>query len=682
MVRDIILVTGGAGYIGSHTAIELLENGYEVVIVDNLCNASYDAVARVEFLTGKKVTFYNLDIRDKDALLKVFQAHKIVGVIHFAALKAVGESTQIPLKYYDNNINGTISLVECMRESKVKSIVFSSSATVYGDVTRFGDKSMIPIPEHCPTDPTNPYGRTKHVIECLLHDMHTSEPLEWQVAILRYFNPIGAHPLGLLGEDPLGIPNNLLPYLAQVASGRREFLNVFGNDYDSHDGTPIRDYIHVVDLAKGHIAALKYLNQDREDGLFREWNLGTGKGSTVFDVYNAFCKAVGRELPYKVAGRRAGDVLNLTANPLRANTELKWKADWGMERACSDLWRWTVQNPFGFEVKNYKWRFFSDSHDHAHDYNNRLHTIERGPLQLSVANYGATIQDITFNGNSVVTKFESFQDYQKDSNPYFGATIGRYANRIRGASAKIEGVQFSFDKNSGNNTLHGGKNLFSRQFWLGPNVASDEEKTTLEFMLVDADGSCGFPGELTTVVKYVVTESAVTIEYESNVNKDGLPTIVNLTNHTYFNLSADENIDDTIVELATKKALQLVEGLPTGDIIEKNATGTLSGAWDDCFVVSEDDFTIDTRERNLIKIVEATHPRLHVRLAVWTTEPAFQFYTGDHTNTGKYARRSGFCVEPSRYVDAINLPQWTPQVLLKPHEQYGSKIQYAFERTD
>ena len=279
-MSEYIVVTGGAGYIGSHTVVELIQHGYKVIIVDNLVNSSYDAVARIEYIVKQPIPFFNVDLQNYDELLKVFQSYNIKGVIHFAALKAVGESTQIPLEYYENNVGGTMSLLKVMKKVGVKTIVFSSSATVYGDATRF--ENMIPIPEHCPNDPTNPYGKTKYMIENILKDMQTADS-SWRTAILRYFNPIGAHPSGLIGEDPLGIPNNLLPYLAQVAIGRREKLSVFGNDYKSHDGTPIRDYIHVVDLAKGHIAALNYMQQIEESkGLYREWNLGTGKGSTVF----------------------------------------------------------------------------------------------------------------------------------------------------------------------------------------------------------------------------------------------------------------------------------------------------------------------------------------------------------------------------------------------------------------
>lgn len=278
----------------------------------------------------------------------------ITSVLHFAGLKAVGESTKIPLAYYEQNVGGTVNLVKILEEFNITTFVFSSSATVYGDATRFDN--MIPIPEECPTGPESPYGRTKVFVEHVLRD-HTLANPRWNTALLRYFNPMGAHPSGLMGEDPLGIPNNLLPYLAQVAIGRREKLFVFGNDYEgSRDGTPIRDYIHVLDLAKGHIAALEKLEQvqkeqpvrSRKQGFVREWNLGTGRGSTVMEVIKSFSAAVGRDLPYEVVGRRAGDVLDLTAKPTRANKELNWKSELSMKEACEDLWKWTTMNPKGY----------------------------------------------------------------------------------------------------------------------------------------------------------------------------------------------------------------------------------------------------------------------------------------------------------------------------------------------
>ncbi|KAI8393308.1 UDP-glucose 4-epimerase [Radiomyces spectabilis] len=340
MDQKSVLVTGGAGYIGSHTVIELLNANYSVVIIDNLCNSSYEAVRRIEKITGKSVTFYKVDLLDKKAMVEVFKRHPNIGsVIHFAGLKAVGESTKIPLDYYHNNITGTVLLLQAMKENNVKDIIFSSSATVYGD------PPIIPIPETCPTGATNPYGRTKHYIENMIRDLCTAEP-DWNAGLLRYFNPAGAHPSGILGENPLGIPNNLMPFLAQVAIGRREYLSVFGNDFPTKDGTPIRDYINVVDLAKGHIAALEKL---REKPGCVEYNLGTGKGKTVLEMVAAFSKAVGRDLPYKIVGRRAGDVTNLTANPAKANEELKWKAEVSIEESCASLWNWQSKNPNGLE---------------------------------------------------------------------------------------------------------------------------------------------------------------------------------------------------------------------------------------------------------------------------------------------------------------------------------------------
>ncbi|CEP12644.1 hypothetical protein [Parasitella parasitica] len=337
MSQKAILVTGGAGYIGSHTVIELLEAGREVVIYDNLYNASYEAVERIEKITGKKPIFYKADVLDKKALLEVFSRHSIGSVIHFAGLKAVGESTKIPLDYYYNNITGTIVLLQAMKEANIKNIVFSSSATVYGE------PPVIPIPETSPTDAKSPYGRTKLFVEHIIRDLCTAEK-DWNAALLRYFNPAGAHPTGQLGENPTGIPNNLMPYFAQVAIGKRDHLSIFGKDYPTRDGTCIRDYIHVVDLAKGHLAALKKLEDN--PGCV-EYNLGTGVGSTVLEMVHAFIKAVGRDLPYVITDRRAGDVPNLTADPTKANIELNWKAEKSLEEACASLWKWQQNCPEG-----------------------------------------------------------------------------------------------------------------------------------------------------------------------------------------------------------------------------------------------------------------------------------------------------------------------------------------------
>ena len=335
-----ILVTGGAGFIGSHTCVELLNAGYEVVVVDNLYNASEKALERVEQITGKKVTFYEADILDRDALNAIFDKEQIDSVIHFAGYKAVGESVRKPIEYYYNNITGTLILCDVMRKHNVKNIVFSSSATVYGD------PAFIPITEECPKGKiTNPYGQTKGMLEQVLTDIYVSDP-EWKVVLLRYFNPIGAHKSGLIGEDPKGIPNNLVPYVAQVAIGKLKCLGVFGNDYDTPDGTGVRDYIHVVDLAKGHVAAIKKV-EETEPGVLI-YNLGTGKGYSVLDVVHAFEKACGKEIPYEIKPRRAGDIATCYADPTKAKNELGWVAQYGIEEMCEDSWRWQTMNPNGY----------------------------------------------------------------------------------------------------------------------------------------------------------------------------------------------------------------------------------------------------------------------------------------------------------------------------------------------
>lgn len=357
MVRGTCLITGGTGYIGSFTVLELLQNDYDVVVVDNLYNSFDEVVNRIELISGKRPAFENVDITDASAIEAVFAKYPAIdSVIHFAALKAVGESSEIPLDYYFTNVYGTLNLLKSMAKHNVYNIVFSSSATVYGDATRF--PNMIPIPEDCPLGPTNPYGNTKMTVELAITDFINSqrtnlkkagkdaEADKWNGALLRYFNPAGSHPSGIMGEDPQGIPFNLLPLLAQVATGKREKLLVFGDDYASHDGTAIRDYIHILDLSAGHLSALNYL-RDHHPGV-RAWNLGTGRGSTVFEMVKAFSAAVGRDLPYQVVGRRAGDVLNLTSNPSRANQDLGWKATHTLEDACEDLWRWTKNNPEGY----------------------------------------------------------------------------------------------------------------------------------------------------------------------------------------------------------------------------------------------------------------------------------------------------------------------------------------------
>ena len=333
-------MTGGAGFIGSHTCVELLEAGYEVVVVDNLYNASRKSMDRVEQITGKKLTFYEADILDREALNQIFEKEKIDSVIHFAGLKAVGESVAKPIEYYYNNIAGTLVLCDVMRKHNVKNIVFSSSATVYGD------PAFIPITEECPKGKiTNPYGQTKGMLEQVLEDIHVSDP-EWNVILLRYFNPIGAHKSGLIGEDPKGIPNNLVPYVAQVAIGKLKCLGVFGDDYDTPDGTGVRDYIHVVDLAKGHVAAIKKLEEKKGVLIY---NLGTGKGYSVLDVVHAFEKACGKEIPYEVKPRRPGDVAACYADPAKAKAELGWEAENGIEEMCADSWKWQSMNPNGYE---------------------------------------------------------------------------------------------------------------------------------------------------------------------------------------------------------------------------------------------------------------------------------------------------------------------------------------------
>ena len=334
-----ILVTGGAGYIGSHTCVELLNEGYEVVIVDNLYNANKKAVDRVEEITGKKVTFYEADICDKEAMDAIFDKEDVQAVIHFAGLKAVGESTVKPLEYYQNNIAGTLTLCDVMRNHGVKNIIFSSSATVYGD------PAMIPITEECPKQsPTNPYGQTKTMLEQVLMDIHRADP-EWNVTLLRYFNPIGAHKSGTMGENPNGIPNNLMPYVTQVAVGKLKELGVFGNDYDTPDGTGVRDYIHVMDLAEGHVKALKKFDDKPAVYIY---NLGTGHGYSVLDVIHAFSKAVGKEIPYVIKPRRAGDIATCYSDATKAKVELGWEAKRNLDDMCRDAWNWQSKNPNGY----------------------------------------------------------------------------------------------------------------------------------------------------------------------------------------------------------------------------------------------------------------------------------------------------------------------------------------------
>lgn len=334
-----VLVTGGLGYIGSHTCVELMNAGVDVVVADNLYNCKKSSYDRIKALVGKDFSFYKCDIRDKDGLQKIFDENKIDSVIHFAGLKAVGESCEKPLEYFDNNVNGTLVLLDVMRNNGCKKIVFSSSATVYGM------NNIAPFTEDMEVGGvTNPYGRTKYMIECILSDLYNSDN-EWSVCLLRYFNPIGAHKSGTMGEDPNGIPNNLMPYITQVAVGKREELGVFGNDYDTPDGTGVRDYIHVVDLALGHVKAVEKVEKDK--GLFI-YNLGTGIGYSVLDVVKAFEKANGVKIPYSIKPRRAGDIATCYSEPSKALNELGWKAERGIEEMCEDSWRWQSTNPNGY----------------------------------------------------------------------------------------------------------------------------------------------------------------------------------------------------------------------------------------------------------------------------------------------------------------------------------------------
>ncbi len=335
-----ILITGGAGYIGSHTALELLDAGYQVTVIDNLCNSSKESLKRVEELTGKPITFYEGDVRDAAALDALFENESIDAVIHCAALKAVGESVQKPLLYYGNNITGTLTLLEAMTKANVKRIVFSSSATVYGD------PDVVPITEDCPKGQcTNPYGWTKSMMEQIMTDVQKADP-EWDVILLRYFNPVGAHESGRIGEDPKGVPNNLMPFIAQVAVGKLPQLGVFGDDYDTPDGTGVRDYIHVVDLAKGHVKAIDYILTDPGLDVI---NLGTGRGYSVLEMVHAFEKACGHEIPYEIRPRREGDIAECYADPSKAAKVLGWKAERGLDEMCADLWRWQSMNPNGYE---------------------------------------------------------------------------------------------------------------------------------------------------------------------------------------------------------------------------------------------------------------------------------------------------------------------------------------------
>jgi len=339
MTTKKILITGGAGYIGSHTCVELLSAGHDLVVVDNLSNSKLESLARVKLITGRELTFHQVDVRNKQALREVFALYDFEAVIHFAGLKAVSESVQQPLRYYDHNVGGAVALCEVMAEFGLQKLVFSSSATVYGE------PDVMPIREDFPLAGTkNPYGASKLMIENILHDLQTSDPA-WRIAVLRYFNPVGAHDSGLIGEDPNGVPNNLMPYIAQVAVGRRKYLNIFGGDYSTPDGTGVRDYIHVVDLAKGHLAILDYIA--KAPGLLTV-NLGTGQGLSVLEMVNAFQRASGIEIPYQIVGRRAGDIACCYADPALAFEKLGWRAELGLDAMCEDFWRWQSTNLNGY----------------------------------------------------------------------------------------------------------------------------------------------------------------------------------------------------------------------------------------------------------------------------------------------------------------------------------------------
>ena len=338
---ETILVTGGAGYIGSHTLVSLYESGYKAIVVDDLSNSNIEAVKRVNVIVGEEIPTYIGDVKDKDFLIDVFSKNPIDAVIHFAGFKAVGESVSKPIEYYQNNLNTTLTLLEVMREFNCKRFIFSSSATVYGV------NNNSPLTEELPTSATNPYGWTKVFIEHILNGVAVSDP-DFSAVLLRYFNPIGAHESGTIGEDPKGIPNNLMPYITQVAVGKREKLSIFGNDYNTHDGTGVRDYIHVCDLANGHVKALQYSKNNKGSTAF---NLGTGKGYSVLDIVTSFGKATGVEIPYEIAPRRAGDVAQMYADPSKAFENLNWKAKFDLEKMCEDSWRWQKNNPNGYETK-------------------------------------------------------------------------------------------------------------------------------------------------------------------------------------------------------------------------------------------------------------------------------------------------------------------------------------------
>lgn len=665
-----VLVTGGAGYIGSHAVVELLNNGYECVVVDNLCNSSYESLARVQVLVKKPVAFYEVDLVDLEGLAKVFEEHRdIESVIHFAGLKAVGESAEIPLEYYYNNVSGTVVLLQLMQKYGVKNLVFSSSATVYGDYTRY--PGMIQVPETCPLVPSNPYGHTKFTIENILRDVAASDT--WKFAILRYFNPIGAHPSGLIGEDPLGIPNNLLPYMAQVAIGRREKLLVFGNDYATRDGTPIRDYIHVVDLAKGHVAALKYLEVQNK-GICEAWNLGSGTGSTVLEMYEAFTKACGIKIVKDIVGRRSGDVPLLVAKPTKAKLELGWQTELDVKEACDDLWRWVTKNPFGYSQHGVTSKLIDKG-----NYENRLVTLGHGSrFQLIIANKGASIIDLIVDGQSVVLG-------PGDPGDYSGSTIGRYANRIRGGKYELGGKSYQLTTNDNGNTNHSSINCYSEKNFMGPLVKTPSKGVFIaEYVLLD-EQPADFQSDVQVSVIYTLDVEAKTldIQYQALLTK-GQATPVNLTNHTYFNLNKvnADTVDGTKIRLATNKAVDLdgnFHGVKISTFDSKAEDDTVLNAvepcYDHCFVTS-DSIPLDSTKGKLHPIFRASHPESQLSLEILTTEPSFQFYTGD--GLSGFSPRSGFAVEPARYVNAINSDQWKESVTLPQGDVYRSRIVYKF----
>ncbi|SCU78062.1 LAFA_0A04698g1_1 [Lachancea sp. 'fantastica'] len=680
--QDYVLVTGGAGYIGSHAVFDLIENGYKCVVVDNLSNSCYEPIARIQVLTKKEIPFFKVDLVDRVALESVFEQYPIDSVIHFAGLKAVGESMQEPLSYYHNNITGTLVLLETMQKYGTNKLVFSSSATVYGDATRFPD--MIPIPEECPTGPTNPYGKTKLAIEGILEDLYNSEPNRWKFAILRYFNPIGAHPSGFIGEDPLGIPNNLLPFMSQVAVKRRQKLLVFGNDYDSHDGTPIRDYIHVVDLVRGHIASLRKLETvQNSKGICRAWNLGTGKGTTVLEMYKAFSLACKIELPCQIVGRRSGDVLNLTAKPDRATKELNWKTTRNVADACKDLWTWTTRNPFGYNVRGTISRFFGKDDD----YRSRLVTIGKGSgFELSFANMGATLVDLVVDGKSVVLSLDNESEYSDSSNPYLGATIGRYANNISDGKFMVQGKEYRLGLNKENAAVHSSTHSFHTQKFLGPLVYQpSKDEYLVKFVVVDAND--GFPGtvEVSVIYHINVRVHTLSIEYEGHL-VEGEATVINLTNHSYFNLNQFKatNCDETQFEILSKGIVELDKGgRPSGRVARPPMPSNFTmhskeDKFDTCFVTGSS-ASIDTRSNEACTVLTAQHLESNLKLTILTTEPTFQFYTNGPGAVGRYSERYGFCCEPGRYINALNVPQWADTVRLNKGETYGSLTTYKFE---